>query len=126
MRSQPFNRWVDVGDEEELNNWGTPAVLQPNLFDPSAAFKDMQSEEDSDSDRSGDGWQSNSRSTPVRRQRSAQDLGEAIDESLSKRQRFLGSLHGSVRIPSSDDTLVSGTEEVRLMSLETLCFILTV
>ncbi len=85
---------------------------QPVVFDPSAAFKDIPSEEESDSDRSGDGWQSNSRSTPVRRQRSAEDLGEAIDESLSKRQRFLGSLHRAARVPSSDDTVVSGTEEV--------------
>lgn len=102
---------MNAGDEEELNTWGTPNAPQPMIFDPSAAFKDMQSEEESDSDRSGDGWQSNNRSTPFRRQRSTEDLGEAIDESLTKRQRFLGSLHRAITFPSSNHT-VGGTEEV--------------
>ena len=110
---------MDVGNEEELNTWGSPVAPQQVLFDPSSAFKDMQSEEDSDSDRSGDGWQSTTRSVAARRQRQDRTVDEPHG-SLTKKQRFIDySPVAHARIPSSDDTIVSGNDEV-LFKTETM------
>lgn len=106
-------RWVDAGNEEELNTWGTPRAPPQVVFNPSAAFKSVpSSEEDSDSDRSGDGWQSNSRQAAARRLRQ-EDSVEDAEGSLTKRQKLLDPPSAQqMRIPSSDETVVSGTTEV--------------
>lgn len=110
-----FHRWVDVGNEEELNNWGTPVAPPQVVFDPAAAFTGLHSElgeEESDSDRSGDGWQSSSRSLAARRQRQVDSI-DALSGAFAKRQRVSDLPAGSLlRMPSSNETVVSGTEEV--------------
>ena len=58
----PKCRWIDGRDEAALGMWGSPTAGQqlPAPFDPATAFIAPESEEleDSDSNRSYDGWQS--------------------------------------------------------------------
>ena len=57
-------RWVDAKNEEELEAWGTaPDTSRQHAFDPSSAYAAESASdagddvEDSDSNRSGNGWQ---------------------------------------------------------------------
>ena len=101
-----------MGNERELNNWGSPAPPQQMVFEPAAAFKEIHAdEEESDSDRSGDGWQS-ARSASARRPRAEEEEDDQDNGSMTKRQRLAETSRRTSRLPSSEDTLVSGTEEV--------------
>ena len=96
-------RWIDGRDEAALGMWGSPTAGQhpPQPFDPATAFIAPESEEveDSDSNRSYDGWQSKQ--------------GEVAAPKRQKLSEMAG------QRPSTSETVMTATTgtEVRLSHL---------
>ena len=109
----PKCRWVDGRDEAALGMWGSPTAGQPPPppFDPATAFIAPESEEveDSDSNRSYDGWQSKRGEVAApKRQKLSETIGhppstsETVMTATTGTEVRLSHLHGALEASNNE------------------------